>query len=76
LAAPLGKLGAIAVEASHRPKNDRRLLSPAQTDEIMVGAADYLQPEKPEFADDPDRHHKYPLAREYFPAMPTQQYRV
>jgi L-fuconolactonase len=76
LAAPLGNLGAIAVEASHRPEDDRRLLSPAQTEEIMVGGADYLQPEKPEFADDPERHRKYPLAREYFPAMPTRQYRA
>jgi lysophospholipase L1-like esterase len=64
LAAPSGNLGAIAVEANHRPEDHRRLLSPARAHQIMVGAADYLQPEKPEFAGDPEPHHKLPLVRD------------
>lgn len=63
LAAPLGIVGAIAVEASHWLEDNLWLLEAAQTDDIMVGTIGYLQPEKPEFAEYLERYHKNPLYR-------------
>jgi len=71
LGAAVPTAGAIAVEASHWLEDGLWFLSPAQTDEIMMGAAGYLQPEKPEFAEYLQRYHKNPLVRECFAAKPV-----
>ncbi|MDB6085351.1 MAG: putative metal-dependent hydrolase of the TIM-barrel fold protein [Gammaproteobacteria bacterium] len=63
LAAPLGIVGAIAVEASHWVEDNLWLLEAAQTDDIMVGTIGHLQPEKPEFAEYLERYRKNPLYR-------------
>jgi L-fuconolactonase len=71
-AGPLGNVGAIAVEACPALDNGPWLLSPAQAEEIMVGAADYLQPEKPEFAEYLQRYHKTPVVGEYLSCIASQ----
>lgn len=63
LAAPLGIVGAIAVEASHWMEDNLWVLEVAQTDTIMVGTVGYLQPDKPEFPEYLERYHKNPLYR-------------
>jgi L-fuconolactonase len=63
LAAPLGIVGAVAVEASSWVEDNLWLLEAAQTDDIMVGVIGRLQPDKPEFAEYLERYHKNPLYR-------------
>lgn len=63
LAAPLGIVGAIAVEASHWIEDNLWLLEAAQTDSIMVGVVGQLQPDQAEFPEYLDRYHKNPLYR-------------
>jgi L-fuconolactonase len=63
LAAPLGIVGAIAVEASSWVEDNLWLLEAAQTDDIMVGVVGRLQPDKPEFAEYLERYHRNPLYR-------------
>src|SRR5688572_14769597 len=63
LAAPLGSVGAIKVEAS--PWVEVRLweLDVAQRDTIIVGVIGNLEPDKPEFQEYFDRYRKHPLFR-------------
>jgi L-fuconolactonase len=63
LAAPLGIVGAVAVEASSWVEDNLWLLEAAQTDDIMVGVVGRLQPDKPEFAEYLERYHRNPLYR-------------
>jgi L-fuconolactonase len=63
LAAPLGIVGAVAVEASSWVEDNLWLLEAAQTDDIMVGVVGRLQPDKMEFAEYLERYHKNPLYR-------------
>jgi L-fuconolactonase len=63
LAAPLGIVGAVAVEASSWIEDNLWLLEAAQTDDIMVGVVGRLQPDKPEFAEYLERYHRNPLYR-------------
>jgi L-fuconolactonase len=63
LAAPLGIVGAVAIEASSWVEDNLWLLEAAQTNDIMVGVVGRLQPDKPEFAEYLDRYHKNPLYR-------------
>jgi L-fuconolactonase len=63
LAAPLGIVGAVAIEASSWVEDNLWLLEAAQTDDIMVGVVGRLQPDKPEFAEYLERYHKNPLYR-------------
>jgi predicted TIM-barrel fold metal-dependent hydrolase len=63
LAAPLGIVGAVAVEASSWVEDNLWLLETAQTNDIMVGVVGRLQPDKPEFAEYLERYHKNPLYR-------------
>jgi L-fuconolactonase len=63
LAAPLGIVGAIAVEASGWVEDNLWLLEAAQTDDIMVGVVGRLQPDKPEFGEYLERYHRNPLYR-------------
>lgn len=63
LVAPLGIVGAIAVEASHWTEDNLWLLEAAQSDQIMVGVIGQLSPEKPEFAEYLERYHRNPLYR-------------
>jgi hypothetical protein len=71
LGAAARTVGPIGVETCHWLEDDPCFLSPAKTDEIMVGAAGYLQPEKPEFAEYPNRYHRNPFVRECFAAKPV-----
>ena len=63
LAAPLGIVGAVAVEASSWVEDNLWLLETAQTNDIMVGVVGRLQVDKPEFAEYLERYHKNPLYR-------------
>jgi predicted TIM-barrel fold metal-dependent hydrolase len=63
LAAPLGIVGAIAVEASHWIEDNLWLLEAAQTDSIMVGVVGQLQPDQAEFPEYLERYHRNPLYR-------------
>jgi L-fuconolactonase len=63
VAAPLGIVGAIAVEASSWVEDNLWLLEAAQTDDIMVGVVGRLQPDKVEFAEYLERYHRNPLYR-------------
>lgn len=63
LAAPLGSVGAIKVEASPWIEDNLWVLEVAQRDTIIVGVVGNLQPEKPEFKEYLDRYHKHPLFR-------------
>jgi len=58
LAAPLGIVGAIAIEASPWIEDNLWLLEVVEKDPIMVGAIGNLQPDKPEFKEYLDRYHK------------------
>ena len=63
LAAPLGAVGAIKVEASPWIEDNLWVLQVAQQDPIIVGVIGNLEPEKPEFAEYLDRYRKNPLFR-------------
>jgi predicted TIM-barrel fold metal-dependent hydrolase len=63
LAAPLGIVGAVAVEASPWIEDNLWLLEAAQSDDIMVGVVGRLQPYKPEFPEYLERYHRNPLYR-------------
>jgi L-fuconolactonase len=61
LAAPLGIVGAIAIEASPWIEDNLWLLEVEESDRIMVGAVGNLQPEKPDFKEYLERYHKNKL---------------
>jgi len=63
LAAPLGAVGAIKVEASPWIEDNLWVLQIAQADPIIVGVVGNLEPEKPEFAEYLSRYRKNPLFR-------------
>jgi predicted TIM-barrel fold metal-dependent hydrolase len=63
LAEPLGIVGAIKVEASPWIEDNLWALQVAESDPIVVGVVGNLQPEKPEFPEYLERHHKNPLFR-------------
>jgi len=63
LAAPLGVVGAIKVEASPWIEDNLWVLEVAQRDPIIVGVIGNLEPDKPEFPEYLDRYHKNPLFR-------------
>ena len=61
LAAPLGIVGAIEIEASPWIEDNLWVLETEAPAPMMVGAVGNLQPEKPEFREFLDRYHKNPL---------------
>ena len=63
LAAPLGAVGAIKVEASPWVEDNLWVLDVAQRDTIIVGVIGNLEPDKPEFKEYFDRYRKHPLFR-------------
>jgi predicted TIM-barrel fold metal-dependent hydrolase len=63
LAAPLGSVGAIKVEASPWVEDNLWVLEVAQRDTIIVGVIGNLEPDKPEFKEYFDRYRKHPLFR-------------
>ncbi len=63
LAAPLGVVGAIKVEASPWIEDNLWVLEVAQRDPIMVGVIGNLEPDKPEFPQYLERYRKNPLFR-------------
>jgi L-fuconolactonase len=63
LAAPLGIVGAVKVEASPWVEDNLWVLEVAQRDTIVVGVVGNLEPGKPDFAEMLDRYHKNPLFR-------------
>jgi predicted TIM-barrel fold metal-dependent hydrolase len=63
LAAPLGSVGAIKVEASPWVEDNLWVLEIAQRDTIIVGVIGNLEPDKPEFKEYFDRYRKHPLFR-------------
>jgi len=63
LAAPLGVVGAIKVEASPWIEDNLWILEVAERDPIIVGVVGNLEPDKPEFAEYLARFHKNPLFR-------------
>jgi L-fuconolactonase len=63
LAEPLGIVGAVKVEASPWVEDNLWALQVAQTDPMIVGVIGNLQPEKPEFTEYLNRHHRNPLFR-------------
>ena len=63
LAAPLGAVGAVKVEASPWVEDNLWVLEVAERDPIIVGVVGNLEPEKPEFAEYLDRYRKNPLFR-------------
>src|SRR5687768_8720735 len=63
LAAPLGAVGAIKVEASPWIEDNLWVLDVAQRDTIIVGVIGNLEPDKPEFKEYFDRYRKHPLFR-------------
>jgi predicted TIM-barrel fold metal-dependent hydrolase len=63
LAAPLGAVGAIKVEASPWIEDNLWVLQVAQADPIIVGVVGNLEPEKPEFAEYLGRYRRNPLFR-------------
>jgi predicted TIM-barrel fold metal-dependent hydrolase len=63
LAAPLGIVGAIEVEASPWIEDNLWVLEVEERDPIMLGAVGNLQPEKPEFREYLERYHKNKLFR-------------
>jgi predicted TIM-barrel fold metal-dependent hydrolase len=58
LAAPLGVVAAIEIEASPWVEDNLWVLEQEQTDPMMVGTIGNLQPEKPEFKEYLDRYRK------------------
>src|SRR5215210_704278 len=63
IAAPLGIVGAIEVEASPWLEDNQWVLDVAAKDKIIVGTVGNLEPGKPEFAKQLERFHKNPLFR-------------
>lgn len=63
LAAPLGSVGAIKVEASPWVEDNLWVLEVAQRDTIIVGVIGNLEPDKPEFKEYFDRYRKHSLFR-------------
>ena len=63
LAAPLGAVGAVKVEASPWVEDNLWVLDVAQRDTIIVGVIGNLEPDKPEFKEYFDRYRKHPLFR-------------
>jgi len=63
LAAPLGIVGAVKVEASPWVEDNLWVLEVAERDTIVVGVIGNLEPGKPDFAEMLDRYHKNPLFR-------------
>jgi predicted TIM-barrel fold metal-dependent hydrolase len=63
LAASLGVVGAIEVEASPWIEDNLWVLQIEEQDRIMVGTVGNLQPEKPEFKEYLERYHKNKLFR-------------
>jgi predicted TIM-barrel fold metal-dependent hydrolase len=61
LAAPLGIVGAIEIEASPWVEDNLWVLEVEEREPIMVGTIGNLQPEKPEFKEYLDRYHKNKL---------------
>jgi predicted TIM-barrel fold metal-dependent hydrolase len=61
LAAPLGIVAAIEIEASPWVEDNLWVLEVERADSMMVGSIGNLQPEKPEFREYLDRYHKNPL---------------
>ena len=61
LAAPLGIVGAIEIEASPWVEDNLWVLEVEEKDSIMVGAIGNLQPDKPEFKEYLNRYHKNKL---------------
>jgi predicted TIM-barrel fold metal-dependent hydrolase len=61
LAAPLGIVGAVKVEASPWVEDNLWVLEVAEKDPIVVGVIGNLQPDKPEFKEYLDRYHKNKL---------------
>ena len=63
LAAPLGIVGAIKIEASPWIEDNLWVLEVAERDTIVVGVVGNLEPDKPDFAEMFARYHKNPLFR-------------
>lgn len=63
IAAPLGIVGVIAVDASPWVEDNLWLLETIQPSPLMVGMIGNLRPEKPEFAEYLDRYARNPLFR-------------
>ena len=63
LAAPLGAVGAIKVEASPWVEDNLWVLDVSQRDTMIVGVIGNLEPDKPEFKEYFDRYRKHPLFR-------------
>ncbi len=63
LAAPLGIVGAIKVEASPWVEDNLWVLEVAERDPIIVGVIGNLEPDKPDFAEMLDRYRKNRLFR-------------
>jgi len=63
LAAPLGIVGAVKVEASPWVEDNLWVLEVAERDTIVVGVIGNLEPDKPDFAEMLERYHKNPLFR-------------
>ena len=61
LAAPLGIVGAIEIDASPWVEDNLWVLEQEQDQTFMVGTAGNLQPEKPEFKEYLERYHKNKL---------------
>ena len=61
IAAPLGVMGAIEVEASPWLEDNQWVLDIAAKDTMIVGTVGDLEPGKPEFRKDLDRFHRNPL---------------
>jgi len=63
LAAPLGIVGAIKIEASPWVEDNLWVLEVAERDTIIVGVVGHLEPAKPDFGEMLARYHKNPLFR-------------
>ncbi len=63
IAAPLGIVGAIEVEASPLLEDNQWVLDIAAKDKIVVGTVGDLEPGKPDFRKQLDRFHRNPLFR-------------
>jgi predicted TIM-barrel fold metal-dependent hydrolase len=63
LAAPLGIVGAVKIEASPWVEDNLWVLEIAERDTIVVGVVGNLEPDKSDFAEMFGRYHKNPLFR-------------
>ena len=63
LAAPLGIVGAIKIEASPWVEDNLWVLEVAASDTIVAGVVGNLEPDKPDFGEMLGRYHKNPLFR-------------